>query len=129
MCDDQPDRRYFCSLKFYNEHPDQALENLALPERIEGLRRALHGYVVSRNVKPKELAAEIRKRPLRWARKEYRPRILKSFNEGNVRDFLNGRSNLLKESRLLVHVYVWTTLKTYRDEWGDFFEHGSDGDK
>jgi hypothetical protein len=110
-------------LKFYNEHPDQAIENLRLPDRILTLREALCDYIASRNIKPKELAANIRKRPSGWARKEHQQSISKTFNEANLRDFLSKRSNLLKGSRLLVHIYMWTTLESYRSEWGDFIEH------
>ncbi len=108
------------ALKFYNEHPDQAIDNLRIPGRITNLRKALRGYMTVRDIGSKEMAASIRKRPRQWARKEYRGHVSKTFNDANIRDFLSSRSNLRMSSRLLVHIFLWTSLESYRQSWGEF---------
>lgn len=110
-------------LQFYEEHPDQAKSKLQIPDRVNLLRASYRTYISERNIGPKGILLDIENRVKHWARSEFIDHTSATLSAANLRDFRNGNSGLVMASRLLLHVYIWTSHAPYREEWGPFHIH------
>ena len=110
-------------LRFYGEHPDQAAAKLQIPDNTERLRGAYLEYTGVRKIGPSTILSDVDNRIEHWVRAEYQERVSKSLSAANLSDFKRGASKLVMPSRLMLHVYIWTSHAPYREEWGDFYIH------
>ncbi len=110
------------TLRFYAEHPDQALNALTLDEAIERLRNYTKAYLSNRNIGAGRAANLMHPIVKRWAHPLYQSYVSKSFSEINLRDFIRATrtSNLIEPARLLVHAFIWVSDEEYRRDWGMF---------